>query len=280
MDRAVLAKEAAEPPRKHLGVSEIGESCERKLVYSFRWVAKEVFEARMLRLFQRGHRQEPYFAELLRGAGATVWLSGDHKDNPEAMSTFRVKGVGGHYGGTCDAIAANVPGCPTKGYITVEMKTHNTKSFAKLKEEGLVKSKPMHFQQLQTYGAENGHEWGLYMAVNKDTDELFLEFVRIDPSYAEANRAKAKRVVEAAFLPPRISKLPGWHECRFCPAHNICHAEPGTIKLPKNCRTCEHAVPTMDGVGVWACWKGQPEIAKQAGCKQHTPSQMLASTHQ
>ena len=51
------AKKVAEQDngwREHLGASEIGDPCSRKLWYLFRWVAVKKFDARMLRLFARG----------------------------------------------------------------------------------------------------------------------------------------------------------------------------------------------------------------------------------
>lgn len=60
-------------PRTHLGASLIGHECGRYLWYTFRWCFREVHTPRMLRLFNRGHREEPRFIEWLRGAGLEVY---------------------------------------------------------------------------------------------------------------------------------------------------------------------------------------------------------------
>ena len=72
--------------RNHLGGSQIGEECQRKLWYIFRWVLKDKMEkedntaaenltnrGRMQRLFQRGHKEEFSFIEYLEGIGCKVW---------------------------------------------------------------------------------------------------------------------------------------------------------------------------------------------------------------
>lgn len=59
-------------PRRHLGASVIGKECLREIWYGWRWAAFTRFEGRMLRLFERGHDEEPRLAELLRIAGAEV----------------------------------------------------------------------------------------------------------------------------------------------------------------------------------------------------------------
>lgn len=58
--------------RTHLGASLIGRECSRFLWYTFRWVKSAKFDARMLRLFQRGHREEAHMIAMLEGIGATV----------------------------------------------------------------------------------------------------------------------------------------------------------------------------------------------------------------
>src|SRR5580693_1689445 len=73
--------------RNHLGASEMGEECWRKLWYKFRWVKNEKFDGRMLRLFNVGHSAEPRFINYLRGIGFEV------KDFDEDGKQFRISGA-------------------------------------------------------------------------------------------------------------------------------------------------------------------------------------------
>lgn len=59
--------------RSHLGASLIGHKCSAYLWFVFRWVKAEQFSGRMLRLFNRGHREEERFIEYLEGIGCKVW---------------------------------------------------------------------------------------------------------------------------------------------------------------------------------------------------------------
>ena len=59
--------------RDHLGGSMIGRPCDRELWYGFRHAARPNFDGRMLRLFNRGHLEEPRFVKSLESIGATVY---------------------------------------------------------------------------------------------------------------------------------------------------------------------------------------------------------------
>ena len=69
----IEAPKPAEPHRAHLGASAIGNPCARANWYTFRWCKAQVFEPRMLRLFDRGQREEATLVNMLqRIPGVTV----------------------------------------------------------------------------------------------------------------------------------------------------------------------------------------------------------------
>ena len=59
-------------PRTHMGASMLGSICERKMWLSFRWAVQPKFPGRILRLFRRGHQEEPNIIKDLRAAGIVV----------------------------------------------------------------------------------------------------------------------------------------------------------------------------------------------------------------
>lgn len=245
--------------RRHLGASKIGEPCARNVWFGFRWARDTKAEARMLRLWNRGHIEEPRFAQYLREVGATVWTADDKGKQ------FRIVDCGGHFGGSCDGVAVNVPGLPAHP-VLLEMKTHNEKSFAKLKKEGLLKSKPMHFKQAQVYMRGLGLAGCLYMAVNKNDDDLFLYYFPRDVQEGEQLKAKAESIIFTDQAPARIADSPSWFACTFCDFKGVCF---GTQMPHVNCRTCAHSTPERDGT--WSCRFGQMAIhAKpEIGCALH-----------
>lgn len=288
------------PFRPHLGGSMIGEPCERKLVYSFRWVKKPSHKGRMLRLFQRGHKEEENFVRYLRRVGANVrefserlfyhpesdsyftapWdddssldeysvdVTGDSRHVEAAarrdvhLKQWRILDVDGHFGGSLDGIADNIPGMPDLGEkvliefnqadeeedALLEFKTHNYKSFSKLVAEGVKASKPMHWYQMQIYMHKRNLKRALYMAVNKNDDDLHAEWVDYDPAIGPKMLEKAERVIRAKKLPPRIGPHAAWADCKFCEFSGICH---GGAPILKNCRSCAHSTPVEDGQ--WKC---------------------------
>jgi len=251
-------------PRAYLGGSVLGRECERQLWYGFRWATGgEAFDGRMRRLFDRGQREEAVFVQELRAIGCTV-----HDVDPTTGQQFRFKSVGGHAAGGIDAVAVGVLEAP-KTYHLVEMKTHNARSFADLVKKGVAAAKPEHFAQMQIYMRWANLERALYLAVNKDTDELYAERIRVDTAAGEQLEAKAERVIYAAEPLPRISEDAAFFKCKFCPASAVCH----TALLPAvSCRTCLHATPEPDGDGRWSCAKWGADIpldAQRAGCESH-----------
>jgi hypothetical protein len=59
-------------PRFYCGASAIGKECARERWYDLRWASSRFFEARMLRLFDRGHIEEPRILEWLGSVGAEI----------------------------------------------------------------------------------------------------------------------------------------------------------------------------------------------------------------
>jgi hypothetical protein len=229
--------------RPHLGASLIGHACERYLWLTFRWAGSNKHSGRMLRLFKAGQDFEPRIVAELRRIGVEV-----HETAPDGKQ-WRVSAVGGHFGGSMDGAARGFPEAP-KAWSVVEFKTHNAKSFAALKD-GVQKSKPQHWAQMQTYMGMTGMARAMYIAENKDTSELYAEWVHFDEVEFAKIMARAERVITAAEPPLRCSNDPSWYVCKMCDFHSLCHGE----EAPDvNCRTCAHSTPVVDGEdGKWNC---------------------------
>ena len=230
--------------RPHLGASLIGHACERYLWLTFRWAKAKKWPGRMLRLFETGQLEEPRIVANLRRIGAQV-----HETAPDGKQ-WRVSAVGGHFGGSMDAAAVGLPEAP-KTWHVLEFKTHNDKSFKELLTKGVEKSKPQHWAQMQTYMGLTGMERAMYVAVCKNTDEIYTERVEFDPTEFAKIMARAERVITAAEPPLRCSNDPSWYVCKMCDFHPLCH---GDEAPDVNCRTCAHSTPVVDGEdGGWDC---------------------------
>lgn len=258
--RAYEQRENANP-RAHLGASAIGRPCEREGWLSFRWALFPKYEGRILRLFDRGKREEPVLIRDLRAAGVTV-----HAVDPETGRQFAFKDFGGHVGGSMDGAALGLIEAP-KTWHVFEAKTHSVKSFAALQKDGVEKAHPEHFAQMQMYMGWSGMDRAYYLAVCKENDELHGERVDFDRAVFEKFREKARRIVFATEPPPRLSDSPAFFICKFCLFHKVCH---GGAFPAANCRTCAHSTPKEDGS--WHCARHDKPLSvddQRAGCPQH-----------
>ena len=247
--------------RAHLGASLIGTACERALWYAFRWATRARHTGRLLRLFDTGNLAEGRFVADLRRIGVTV-LDLD----PATGRQWNLRDATGHFGGSMDAVARGLPEAPTTWHVC-EFKTHSAKSFAKLKAEGVAKSKPLHWAQMQAYMQLAGLDRAFYLAVCKDTDELYQERVHHDAEAGLRILAKAARIIDAVRPPARISQDPAWWQCRFCDHHAACHAGAAP---ERHCRSCLHASPVQ--AGDWYCARHSALLDRrdqEAGCAAH-----------
>lgn len=257
----------AEPKRGYLGASIIGHPCERYLWYTFRQSTKPDIDGRAYRLFRTGDLEEARLVDDLRAIGCEV-----HEVDPATGQQFEVTDFGGHFSGHMDGCALGIPGAE-KAWHVLEFKTHNAKSFAKLKKEGVRASKPMHFAQMQAYMHKTGMTRALYLAKNKDTDELYAERVRHDKAFAEGLMARAERIITSTTPPERIASRPDWYECSWCDAKEVCWG--GDMALPIlsiSCRQCCFATPRMDGKARWICEKhgrALSESDQDRACDDH-----------
>lgn len=267
-------REASQLSRGYLGASAIGKECKRALWYGFRWATKEQFDGRMLRLFQTGHLAEPRFVDDLRSIGATV-----HEVDPTNGKQFGFVGHGGHARGHMDGAVQNIPGGGHKWHV-VEFKTHGSKSFAILKKDGVKKSKPEHYAQMTWYMGKSGMDRALYLAVNKDTEELYSERIEFDKVAFEQIEAKFDAIIFAASPPPKISDDPKFFICNWCSHKDVCHGN----RVPAvSCRTCVHSTPEREGDARWSCAKVQadrnissiPIHVQRTGCQEHLPLPFL-----
>ena len=231
----------SEPERGYLGASIIGHECERYLWYTFRNCIKRNFEGRLYRLFETGDLAEFRFVKELKGIGCEVCELDDSGEQ------FEVSAFGGHFSGHMDGCALGIPEAP-KTWHVLEFKTHNAKSFKKLLADGVLKSKPMHYAQMMVYMGLTGMKRALYLAVNKDTDELYSERIRFNTTEFDKFMAKAERIIFAQEPPQRIATRPDTWACKWCDAKEICWPTSNKINLPWiSDRMCCHATPEQDG---------------------------------
>ena len=249
----------AEPPRPHMGCSQLGHPCDRYLWLSFRWAVQPHFPGRILRLFRRGQMEEATIVSDLRAIGIDVRTSAT-----QARVDF-----GAHVSGSVDAIIeSGVPEAPKKRHVA-EFKTHSKKSFDELEKNGVEKAKLEHFVQMQLYMNGLKIDRALYVAVCKDDDRIYTERVHYQADIAEKYIARGRRLALEDRMPPPISTDPSWYRCKYCEAHEFCFETHLTKHV--NCRTCAHSTAKEDST--WRCERhdadGIPVEFQRQGCDSH-----------
>lgn len=250
--------------RSHLGASIIGDECSRKLWYGFRWVHLEKFDGRMLRLFKRGHTEEEKIIKLLQGIGATV-----NDVDPMTGKQFRLSAVNGHFGGSCDGnLELPVNGEPLTVFVfdseevpvfLTEYKTGADKYYKMIdKSKSVAITKPIHFSQMNTYGLKFGLKYAVYIMVNKNNDDLYVEIVELDHSQGSQMIRKAEDIITSKVPPVKLSQDSTFWECKFCSFGAICHYG---APIEQNCRSCVHSEPVEKSQ--WRCNKHNMTLTKE-----------------
>ena len=252
---------AGDPFRDHLGASLIGTECERSLWYTFRWCTKPKFPGRVLRLFQTGFREEARIIDDLRSIGITVIDRILETGKQVQYSSF-----GNHFAGSLDGVAQGFSEAPVAWHV-LEIKTSNDRSFKIMKAKGVAIAKPLHYAQMQTYMHWSGVDRAMYIAVNKDTDEMYQQRISYDKAYAERLEDKSYRVIFANEPSYMVSDSDKDMRCRFCQHQDLCR---GRCLPEVNCRTCAFSDVIEDGK--WSCArfkKDIPSLSQRNGCPAH-----------
>jgi len=237
IDAALVASNAATPPRTYLGGSRLGHACERALQFEFVKAPKDEgadFDGRLLRIFGIGHALEDVAVAWLREAGFALFTrKGDRPDAPQ----FGFSVAGGRIRGHVDGVFAGGPDIPGMAFPALwECKTMNAKAWRETASKGVAIAKPIYAAQIAVYQAYMdaavpgvADHPALFTAINKDTAELHHELVPFNAELAQRMSDRAVRILaatDAGDLLPRLAKQPDHFECRFCPWAKRCWAQP------------------------------------------------------
>lgn len=266
-----LAAKGRKGDSRGVPMSDVANECERAIWYKLRWACEpEKIDGQKQRRFDTGLIEEERLLDNLEAAGATV-----ERVDPATGRQFTVSLANGWLRGKMDGRALGVVEAPKTPHV-VECKSHNDRSFKELlkqappKGEGLKRSKPDHYAQCQSYMHAQGLSRCLYLAVNKNTDELYAERIEYDVGYALTIEAKVSRIVHTDRAPTRLHDDPkskSAFACGWCSALSICHEGQWARR---NCRTCI-AAQFEDGAEVRCTLSGRvlSYTEQQSGCPQH-----------
>ena len=264
IDAHLEAEQRKERPRRYLGGSAIGDDCERKLFYNFRWVSPTVIGATGLKAIADGHATEALMIKRLQLVkDVELWVE-------ESGAQIGFSDLGGHFQGNFDGIIRH----ESIGTAVWENKAVNVKKFDKLKKLKADNSATAlkhwditYFGQAQIYmhySEIHRHYITVATPGGRDVVSVITEY---DAQYAEQLIERAKRVIFGNQPAARLSGDPGWYACKWCSHWDVCHAS----QLPQvSCRTCAHSTAKPDGT--WYCEMHYTPLSdddQRVGCTHH-----------
>jgi hypothetical protein len=113
-----------------------------------------------------------------------------------------------------------------------------------------------HYVQMQIYLHGFKLLRALYCAVNKNTDDLYIEEVLYDRETAEQFIDRAQMIVDAKEPPPKLNTSPGFYKCKLCNQNAVCHQD---RLVARTCRSCHHVA--IGDEGTWGCRKHRKELS-------------------
>lgn len=243
--------------RGYLGMSSCGEECQRKRWYGFHFANFKKHKARTERIFNIGHLFEQVAIADLKSVGCKIFrieknkrieLFGLKEEKQESLS-----GATGHEGGHPDGRITGVLEAPKTEHL-LELKTMKAEFFKVLVKEGVEKSNPNYYAQMQRYMSAMKLTRALFIAINKNTCEYHFERICFNKREADDLIRKELDVI-LTDRPPAKHYPKGFYKCHdsWCHFSEICRGESEPLE---NCRTCEYS--DMENGGAWLC--------KEKGC--------------
>ncbi|MEL0022034.1 MAG: PD-(D/E)XK nuclease family protein, partial [Rickettsiales bacterium] len=218
IDVAMVAENAKQQPRTYVGVSMVGQSCERRIQYEYTITDKDPgkdFDGRTLRKFGAGHYFEDDTAALLRAAGfdlRTVKRDGNQ---------FGFDALDGRFQGHIDGVIVGGPDW-LKYPALWEHKAVGNKSYKKHQGNILEVANRVYASQVALYQAylDLMKNPAVFTVRNTDTQELHFELVRFNAALAQEMSDRAVKIVSATDAGeqlPRMARSKDHFECKWCP---------------------------------------------------------------
>ena len=235
-------KEPKEKARDYIGASMIGTACDAEIAFSLRGFPNNPPTPRLKRIFRLGHiLEDEVVRDLKVKADIRVW----EKDGLTGKQ-HTYEELGGHVV------------CPMDGHIqldeskedlhVLEIKSMNDASWKKFQKEGVKKSHPRYYSQLQMMMGMSQMRTSFFIAINKNTSEYHSEIVDYDDLEFMFIKERIERVLLNKAR--KISNDETDWRCRGCFKRGACW---GQIDVPKSCTTCKFAIAKSDGD--WHCQK-------------------------
>lgn len=224
IDNALEARRSEEVPRTYLGGSRLGVECDRALQYEYLNTTvdeEREFTGQNLRIFDAGHVFETLAITWLQLAGFTLITEKENGDQ------FGFSAMDGKLAGHIDGVITGAPDVLGLTFPMLwECKSMNDKWWELAAKKGVDISHPVYASQMSMYQAYMEPQFpglsenpALFMAINKNTAEIYIELVPFNGALAQRNSDRGVNIIhacEAHELLPRITRDPTFYKCKLC----------------------------------------------------------------
>ncbi len=239
VDSKILEQYNTQEKRSYLGASSIGDECIRKVQLQYMQKDQKV-SAKQIRTFDIGHCLEDLIIQWLKIAGFQL------KTRDKNGEQFGFSVAGGRFAGHVDGIILSFPEefasaaettgqgsalfasaaeVTAQGSSLLEIKTMNHKSWNDTQKRGVLVSKPVYYSQVQLYMAYMNLDRCLFVALDKDTSNLYFEIIPFDPGMAQKYSDRAVQIIKATEnneLLPCVSGDSSFFLCKMCGFRDHC----------------------------------------------------------
>lgn len=241
---AAFDAERPQEARAYIGASNVGNSCDAAVAFSWRGYPDNKIDARLKRIFRDGHRIEDQVVRDLRKAGIHVMAR-----DPLSGRQWRYTAYGGFVIGHADGLWEQ----PNGEIIGVEIKSANDGKFKRFQRYGVRTSHPIYYDQMQLMMGMGHLKRFVIIFYNKDSSAYAHEYVDFDEFRFFYLKAKVERILDNNAA--RVSQDESDWRCRGCFKADACWR--GALPDDRNVRTCGNARGRTDGTFECSMCDGQ-----------------------
>lgn len=210
--------------RYYLGMSSIGQPCERALWFGFRGFTPKQTDGKANMIFEFGNHIEQIQIHWIEQAGYKI------TNRQDTYSDHN-----GYFKGHPDGIIHGLTSM-THAY---DAKSCNKKALESLRKLGMKESKPIYYAQAQMMMHYSKTERAVYVFTCKDNCELYAERFYYNAEEAQALIDKAHRIITAENMPEAIDDYNEDNfNCQWCNYKLLCFYPDEAIMADKMCGTC------------------------------------------
>lgn len=248
-----------DPARHYLGMSSLGHECRRKIWFGWRHASPRTLEFRSKRIFERGDMEEERVIKILNSIGIEVYRWDEDGEKIILTGVIgeeqqEVVGYAKHCMGHTDGEAIGVIESPKTPHL-LEIKTCNETYFRSFVKHGMRKTWPGYYGQSQSYMHHRKLRRGLFIVVNKNTEEIHIERLKYNKVDATDLYDKSVDLIMSE-NPPKREYTSSHYFCKWCEHFAICHYEDPP---QMNCRTCKFC--DVEDEGKWSCSKHNKKLS-------------------